>query len=320
MNKEVIIISENYISIDGGGSKTEVCIYNPYTEQMDIKVYDGININQIGEAQFAQRICQIFANLPLNKSYRMCIGIPGYSESSEMDYTIDQILKNYLNSENYIAINDVHLAHFASLGLADGILLLSGTGSMAMKIKQDTVSRVGGWGHLIGDEGSAFSIGIKALNHISHVFDDLCEPSYLSTLICEEYKFDFASKLVNFVYGSNNYRKEVAKFAVFVDRAAQANCPIANQILELAAEDLSRLVTNLVDEPSDKISYAGSVFNSQILRSKVQKHGHFTMDKPRLCPALGGILKLYNDENNKCQLQAIIMKLNQQYIKAKEKE
>lgn len=303
----MITIIDYYISIDGGGSKTEVCILNVKNETLELLYFGGININQLGEAIFTTRICEIFDSLPLTKNYYICIGVPGYGEASETDKKIQSIMSKLLKEKNYIMVNDVVLAHYASFGLKDGILLLSGTGSMAMSYNQGMMQRAGGWGHLIGDEGSAFSIGLKAINHISHVLDGICAPSPLSELICNTYKFDFSSKLISFVYESTNYRKEIALIAMLVDQAANQGCPVALRILECESKKLVKLVNVLKQSNDLKVSYAGSVFNSNILKRSVEKYGDFQFVEPKLKPVFGGILKIDELEGN--------CKINEEFIK-----
>ncbi|MFV0551006.1 MAG: hypothetical protein ACK5L6_03660, partial [Anaerorhabdus sp.] len=99
------------------------------------------------------------------------------------------------------------------------------------------------------------------------------------------------SKLISFVYSSNNYRKEIAVISKLVDEAAIKGCPKALEILSIEAMQLAKLVKVLDDGNNLKISYAGSVFNSQILKKFVEEHGDFKFEEPVLKPVLGGIIK-----------------------------
>ncbi len=304
-------IKNYFISIDGGGSKTEICIFEQQTQQMRILKCGTININQIGETGFANVMFSIFEQLPLNDKCNIYAGIPGYGQSSEIDRYINIIFKKYLNAHKYTIINDVELAHYASLGLEDGILILSGTGSMALAINGKKKITCGGWGYLIGDEGSAFQIGLSAINHLSHVFDGIEKKSILSKMLCKTYKFDFSSKLVNFVYKSNNYRKEIATISQVVDLAAIEGCKVAISILNDASLDLIKMI-KVFDVENNKISYAGSVFNSYTFKKLIETNGNFTFTKPKLPPVLGGILKLECDCNNQ-DVNETIKKLTIKY-------
>lgn len=61
-------------------------------------------------------------------------------------------------------LSDAELAHERSFGKRPGIVLISGTGSIAYgRNSQGRAARAGGWGPLLGDEGSSFWIGAEGL-------------------------------------------------------------------------------------------------------------------------------------------------------------
>lgn len=306
------------VSIDGGGTKTEVCIYNEKRNIIKCRVYDGININQIGNIRFNHIIQQIFSDIQCIEDCNFCIGVPGYGESSECDKAIQSSIYMYVNKENCILVNDVELAHYASFALGDGVLLLSGTGSMLLSVNNGVKKRAGGWGYLIGDEGSSFYIGLKALNHISHVFDFNTKRSILSQMICDKYNLDFPSKLVNYIYSSGNYRKDVAKLSQTVNEAAECGCPVANDILEESAKYFVEMTELLMPDVKLNISYAGGTFSSQILRKNIENQGNFHFTPPRMKPVLGGIIKLANPKTEN-EINRIVDKLNALYQNEVEK-
>lgn len=303
------------VSIDGGGTKTEVCIYNKENNTMRCRIYDGININQIGKIKFDYIIQQIFDDIEDVENCKFCIGVPGYGESSESDKEIQSTIYMHVKKSNCTLVNDVELAHYASFALGDGILLLSGTGSMLLSVNNGVKKRAGGWGYLIGDEGSSFYIGLKALNHISHVFDFNCKSSILSEMICDKYNLDFPSKLVNYIYSSINYRKDVAKISETVNDAAEKGCPIANEILLESANYFVEMANLLIGDSDLKISYAGGTFSSKVLINNIQVQGDFEFSSPKMKPVLGGIIKLLADES-KIETDELVLNLNQVYRNA----
>lgn len=312
----MIGISKYYISIDGGGSKTDIVVFNQKIQLMFKRRASGMNINQIGEVKFSGLFEKIANDLKEFSDYEMCIGLPGYGESNETDTLQKQIIGNYFNLNKCIIVNDVELAHYGSLGLDDGVLILSGTGSIAMRIHQGKKSRVGGWGNLIGDEGSAFDIGYHAINHISRVFDELEKESLLSEMICKQYQFDFASKVINYIYSSTDYRYDVAKLSMVVDQAARKGCPKANEIINQAANNLIEYAMKLQMNDED-VSYAGSVFKCPTLRYNIERNASFTMSKPKLIPVLGGILKLYDNDGLLKNKSKEIQLIKEQHINKK---
>lgn len=291
----MIEISKYYISIDGGGSKTDIVVFNQNMQLMLKQRASGMNINQIGEAKFSGLFAKIANDLKVFKNYKLCIGLPGYGESNETDMLQKQIIGSFFDLNQCLIVNDVELAHYGSLGLTDGILILSGTGSIAMRLENGNKTRVGGWGHLIGDEGSGFDIGYQTINHISRVFDELDEESELSKMICEKYQFDFASKVINYIYSSTDYRYDVARLSQIVGLAAENGCPKAIEIIESAAESLIEYAYKLRMN-DEVVSYAGSVFKCNTLKEWIRVQTDFELSEPKLIPVLGGVLKLYDED------------------------
>lgn len=302
-----------YISIDGGGTKTEVCIYYPDSKKMQHLFFEGININQIGIKCFDERIDQIFSCLPLGEKPNVCLGIPGYGESSETDRKINEVIENKLGLTNYFMINDVVMAHYASLALEDGIIVLSGTGAMGMSIKENKMTRAGGWGYLLGDKGSAFEIGLNALIHVANVFDEIDAPSILSDLICERYSVDFPSKLVNYVYESKNYRKDIASISKVVNEAAESGCEQSLKIMEEAALNLVKCIKVLKKSDEDIVSYAGSVFKSSIFIELIETKGGIKFSPPVLEPVLGGVLKMICENKSNLDKEKCVNELKEIY-------
>lgn len=69
-------------------------------------------------------------------------------------------------------VSDVALVHLAAFGTAEGIVLIAGTGSIAVARTADgTEIRCGGWGPRIDDAGAGFWIGRQALRAVAHMLD-----------------------------------------------------------------------------------------------------------------------------------------------------
>ncbi|XP_026280654.1 N-acetyl-D-glucosamine kinase [Frankliniella occidentalis] len=107
-------------------------------------------------------------------------------------------------SSKYVVCSDT-LGAIASANEGGGIVLISGTGSNALLLNPDgTQARCGGWGHMIGDEGSAFWIAHKAVCGMFHEQDNFSSFPYNSDtlwrLIQEHFDVDNRFNLLNHVY------------------------------------------------------------------------------------------------------------------------
>jgi len=98
------------------------------------------------------------------------VGMPGHGEVPAHDAATVALVAALLSAPAEI-MNDVALARIGALGDGDGVLVLAGTGSMAVATGPSGTVRVGGWGDAFGDEGSAHWIGREALAMAARAMD-----------------------------------------------------------------------------------------------------------------------------------------------------
>src|ERR1044071_1894442 len=97
--------------------------------------------------------------------------IPGYGEASADIERLDAVPALVLGHDRYSCNNDMVCGWAGSLACEDGINVISGTGSMTYGERQGVGHRVGGWGELFGDEGSAYWVATQGLNAFSRMSD-----------------------------------------------------------------------------------------------------------------------------------------------------
>ncbi len=97
---------------------------------------------------------------------------------------------------------------------AKGIALIAGTGSICFgKNGAGEYARSGGWGHLIGDEGSGYALGRDALAAVARAWDGWGEKTLLSQLLAEQMELDDQKKIISYTYGGDKGR--IAALAPF---------------------------------------------------------------------------------------------------------
>ena len=131
-----------------------------------------------------------------------------------------------------------------------GIALIAGTGSIAFGRAADgRTKRCGGWGYLLGDEGSGYSVGRGAL---AHALRDLeCEavwhPNSLTEAVVSKLQVKTVSELTKTVYTNADPRSFIASLAPLVVTAAEHGDKKAEAILDWAATELAGLVARTAD-------------------------------------------------------------------------
>ncbi len=281
------------LGIDGGGSKTLIALADG-TGQV-LRLARGAPTNPLDNADWEARLsaqAQQFATYP---------GLRGVAAALPVHGEVDAISEAQRQAVAAVApcptrvLNDVDAAHIGAFAGGSGILILSGTGSMAWARDGAGKSyRVGGWGEVIGDEGSSHWIGQRILGAVSQSFDGRAEPTALIGAVCEHLQIDPATPLdalVGWVSRQSNPRAGIASLAPVATRLAEAGDATALAIVGQAADELARhiaAIANRADLPAIW-SYAGGTFQSALLRDMVAARVGSPASVPRL-PPIGGAL------------------------------
>lgn len=126
---------------------------------------------------------------------------------------------------------------------APGVLLLAGTGSLGLSIGPDGERvRVGGWGYLLGDEGSGYWIGKEGLRHALWAYDGRGPKTVLTERLVAAVQKTDVSELIGPVYRGKYDRPAIARWAPIVARAAEEGDEVAGRIIAEGVDHLARLV------------------------------------------------------------------------------
>lgn len=145
-----------------------------------------------------------------------------------------------------------HVVHDAlpvlAAGTSDGwgVALVAGTGSFVFgQDASGNRARVGGWGFLFGDEGSAYAIALAGLRAASHAADGRAAPTLLLELFQEHLGLARAEQLIEAIYPRAHQAAWIASLAPVVTRAAEQGDERAEQILRSAAAELAQMVATV---------------------------------------------------------------------------
>jgi len=282
------------LGIDGGGSKAVVALADRTGEVIRLARGKGINpLDNPSWRETLERQLRPFANAPALAG--VAAAVPAYGEVEEVSTSQREAIAAAFGKVPQRILNDVEAAHIGAFAGGPGILILSGTGSMAWA--RDVAGRshrVGGWGDTIGDEGSAYWIGRRVLSLVSQSLDGRAARTALSEAVFKELAIDRTNPmngLEGWVFRLRNPRSEIAALARIADRVAKGGDAGARTIFLEAAEALARHVTaiaRLAGLASDW-SYAGGGFRSRVLREAVAARIGRPPQPPRL-PPIGGAL------------------------------
>jgi glucosamine kinase len=151
--------------------------------------------------------------------------------------------------ESWIVVNDVVGAWATATGAAPGVAVISGTGSNVFGVNADGRSwRAGGWGHLLGDEGSGYWLGVESIKAALADRDASGPPTALSDAAPRFFGVPSMEALAAHVYSKPLTKGEIAAFAVETAKVAGGGDEVANQLYRRGGAWLGRQVAAVVRE------------------------------------------------------------------------
>jgi N-acetylglucosamine kinase-like BadF-type ATPase len=139
---------------------------------------------------------------------------------------------------------DARLALEGALEGGDGVLVISGTGSIAQARKGSKLAWAGGWGYLVGDEGSGYDLVAQVIRQMTRDSDMGWPEKPVCRAVREFFNAKDAREVVRFIH--SHVKADIAAAAPVVVRCAQEGDPDARAILTKAGEELAKLVICLV--------------------------------------------------------------------------
>ncbi|MCL6527678.1 MAG: hypothetical protein K6T57_12455 [Thermaceae bacterium] len=283
------------LGVDGGGSKTLMALASPEGQVQGPFRAEGVN--PFDNASWKQHLTGLLQQLPCSGSEiaYAALGLPGYGEVPRVSAEQVETVGTALTQTAFAVLNDVEVAFVGAHPGQAGVLILSGTGSMAWAASAHRQLRVGGWGDGFGDEGSAYWIGQRALGSLSKALDGRLEDPGFASGMLEVIGARDGEGLLEWFYRLEHPRSGIARLAQSVDHLAGQGNPTARALLKLAADELVLLAQaafrQLGDPTAHHFSYAGSVFNSALIKAWVgealQPLGTWA---PPALPPIGGAL------------------------------
>lgn len=232
------------IGVDGGGTKTEASAYDSNGKIIltSIKGFANLlNNKEIALDNIVSSIKEIIDRFGRAELIGLYLGIAG-SEVGENAKIISDKIKSELKVDS-VVMNDAEIALKAMLKGKDGILTIAGTGSVAFGINNNVTSRCGGWGNLLGDEGSGYRISIDAIKRM--IFEDEHDipQSELTKMIMDKLEIKSVDEITKFVYSST--KDDIASLTQIVARLGEDGDEIASEILISEGIELAKTVENV---------------------------------------------------------------------------
>ena len=298
---------ECIIGIDGGGTKTEAVIADLDGNILGIGRAGASNYHVLGLERAITSIVEAIeharenSGLNIQKFQVVCLGLAGAGRPDDRSILLDAI-RNLGIFDKVIIKHDAEIALAGATVLQPGIIVIAGTGAMAYGISPSgEEKRSGGWGNILGDEGSAYYIGRKALNAICKAYDGRGNQTILLDAIIEFWKLKDFDSIVKKVYGMANPVQDIASIAPLVSKSAEIGDQVAIEILKDSAKELALCAISVIrglkmENNKFPVAISGSVFNAGEIILKPFKECVISVSKfadiirPMFSPVIGAVL------------------------------
>lgn len=284
------------LGIDGGGSKTVLVLVNRAGDIVSRTRTGGTNpLDNPSWKTVLDAALAPFADY--RDRIAIGAGMPAHGEVREISALQIAALAEHFGPAPQSVLNDVDVAQIGAFAGEAGILILSGTGSMAWaRDGAGRSSRVGGWGDVIGDEGSSYWIGKRLLAVVSKSIDGRGPATGLSDALLTHLHLDRAdpaNAIIGWVSGLSHARSEIAALAPLATRLAESGDATAIALIDDAAHELALHITTIARRIGADLpwSYAGGTFQSALLVNRVAAIIGRPPVAPRLPPIGGAVLE-----------------------------
>ncbi|ABR50272.1 ATPase, BadF/BadG/BcrA/BcrD type [Alkaliphilus metalliredigens QYMF] len=240
------------IGIDGGGTKTIGYMVNTSGETIARERTGSLNIHSQGIQKVEENFCNLISILLNENCYTIddidliSLGVAGIGREEDR-LIFENILEKVKVKNKVLLSTDVQIALVGANGNAEGIFVLSGTGSIAYGIdSMGQEYRAGGWGHILGDEGSGYDIGRNALATLVKVVDGREQNTSLTKEIIKKLNWEKATDVIGYVHHPHRTKADIARITPVVQYCADCGDDVSTRILQEAAESLCELSKTLI--------------------------------------------------------------------------
>jgi N-acetylglucosamine kinase-like BadF-type ATPase len=271
------------IGVDGGGTKTEFVLLDYSGNVIGRAKGDSTNYQVVGDKKLREELLKGFntlisiTNVASNKVEHIFLGLAGAGRERDRKEIIDLFSDSEFDKK--VAVDsDAMVALAGAFGTGIGIIIIAGTGAICFgKNSEGKIVRSGGWGFLLGDEGSGYFIGREAIISALKDMDGRGEKTKLRSRIEKHFNLDSIDQIIPQIYQNQIDRVAIADLALVVFEQANQGDAVAEEIIRRTGKELgilAKAVAQHLNFESDEIKVAliGSIFKQkEMLINEISK-------------------------------------------------
>lgn len=295
------------LCIDGGGTKTSMQVVNHlgaieyfYVGRQAWKEYlaGSSNFSEIGQEGMKSLLKEMIQELYIDRipvmrdpgQYAVVAGFAGAGRDADKEFIKSLFVEMGFKPEHVVILTDAELALY-SVG-TPGVILIAGTGSICLGYDGASVKRAGGLGKVLGDEGSGYAIGREAIKAALEDEYGWGSKTSLTETLRKKWNLEELKQLISPITNGVIKKDEIAAVCPLVFEEAMQGDPVANHILDKAADHLSYLLSAVLQrmEVSECPVYlVGGVWKNSHWKNflaRIEHSKHFAAFEGRIQPKI----------------------------------
>ena len=273
-----------YLCVDGGQTKTAVMLLDESGDEVEAWHAGALttpwrpgamdNLRDVVRG-IAEDLGGVLERASQKTPEAACFSLTGYLQG-------DQIIPSLIREEMERAVPGIGRIHTipdyvgnwaAATGGRPGVMVIGGGGSVAYgRTGSGEALRIGGWGHLLGDEGSGFWIGLQAIKAALKSRAGVSPKTSLEERVMRRFGTDDDRLVIREVYSTSFSEAEVAGLVPLVASLAQEGDEVAVGILDEAADHLADIALAVLHRLGDLPVYpSGGVFRAPTMRERFER-------------------------------------------------
>ena len=295
------------IGIDGGGTHSTAAAAWPDGRFAAVAYGDGLNYHHIGVEKVRLRLEEMVRELCRKTGARyplVCVGMSALDAPADEE-THALFASGLLARDQLDLQSDAYAALMGFTRGKPGMIVICGTGSMLLLLDEDGNQHVsGGWGYLLADAGSSYTLAREALLAVIDEYEGLGEATPLTGHALTYFGVSAPRMMIDKVYAPDFTPDRLAGFARHVLEEAESGDPVAVSILHRTMPKLAAQAAKLMKTSpgANQVGLYGGVFMhsaaaracfTDTLLNLAPKANICSLDYP---PELGAIIHLMRRE------------------------
>ncbi len=295
------------IGVDGGGTKTELALIDLSGNLVGMEKVDSTNYQAVGAEKLRDELLEGFSslinatNVDVGRIDHIFLGLAGAGRQKDQD-EIKALFDDTIFRGKISVDSDAVVALAGAFGCQPGIIIIAGTGAICFGSNGvGKKVRSGGWGYLLGDEGSGYYIGREAILAALKDFDGRGEQTKLKERLRQLFKIDAIDKIIPLIYKNKIDRQAIAALAPLVFEMARDNDYVAEEIIRRTGFEMGLMAKAVARQlgfsgEEIKVALIGSVFKqkdmliSHISKELFEVSWNVTIVEPQFYPSIGAAL------------------------------